>query len=88
MNTQDHATPPPLVPVLLDDESDDDSIGAPQVSQGEPPGNDGPPDIHISPELPFQQSSQEDSEGAQLEEEAQYGATTGRPIWEHDKKTA
>ena len=34
MNKQDHATTLTLVPVVLYDQSDDDSIGAPQVSDG------------------------------------------------------
>ena len=35
MNTEDHATPPPLVTVVSDNKSDDDSIGSPQLSGGE-----------------------------------------------------
>ena len=31
-NTEDHATLPPLVPVVSDEKSDDDYIGSPQVS--------------------------------------------------------
>ena len=36
MNTEDHATPPPLVPVVSDYDSDYYSIGAPHVSEGGP----------------------------------------------------
>ena len=57
MNTDDHDTPPPLVPVILHDESYDDSIGAPQVSEVELLGNDGPPASPIPPEPPPQKLS-------------------------------
>ena len=49
MNTEYHATPPPLAPVVSEDESDDDSIGVPKVSEVEPLGYNGPPDSHIPP---------------------------------------
>ena len=57
MNTDDHDTPPPLVPVILHDESYDDSIGAPQVSEVELLGNDGPSASPIPPEPPPQKLS-------------------------------
>ena len=49
MNTEDDANPPPPVPVVSYDKSDDDYIGAPQVSEGEPLGNYGPPTSPIPP---------------------------------------
>ena len=54
-----HANPPPLVPVVSEENSDDDYIGAPQVSDGEPLSNDGtpPPDSPIPPERTPQKSS-------------------------------
>ena len=78
MNKEDHDTTPPLVSVVSDDNSDDDSIGAPQVSERESLSNYGSPAIHIPPESPPQQSS----------EEAPERATPGRPIWERDKSIA
>ena len=56
MTKKDHDNPPPLVPVVSDDESDDDSIGANQVSELEPIGNNGPPARPIPPEPPPHQS--------------------------------
>ena len=84
MNTEDHATPPPLFPVVSDDDSDDDSICVPKFSEKEQHGNDGPPASLIPPELPPQKSSQEDTELAHSEE-APEGATPGCPIREYDK---
>ena len=49
MNTYDHASPYPLVPVVSDDKSDYDYIGDPQISEGETLGNDVTPAIHIPP---------------------------------------
>ena len=57
MNTEDHATPPPLFPVVSDDDSDYYSIGAHQVSEGETLGYNESPASPILPELPPQQSS-------------------------------
>ena len=85
MNTEEHDTPPTIVTLLSDGESDDDSIGDPQVSQREPLGDDGPPASPIPPEPPPQKSSQKYPQGSQSEEDPE-GATPGRPIWEHDKK--
>ena len=80
MNTYNHATPPPLVPVVSDDDSGDDSIGAPQVSERESLGEYGPSASPIPHEPPPRQSSEEAPEGAHSEE-ASEGATPGRPIW-------
>ena len=38
MNTDDHDTPTPLLPVVSDDESDGYYVGSCQVSEGEPQG--------------------------------------------------
>ena len=54
MNTEAHDIPPPLVSMVSDDNSDDDYIGAPQLSEGEPLRNDVPPDRPIPPEPPPQ----------------------------------
>ena len=54
INTEDHATLPPLVPVVSDYESYYDSIGAHQVSEVEPLSDDGPPLPDIKPEPPPQ----------------------------------
>ena len=35
MNTEDHATPPPIVTLVSENKSYDDSIGSPQLSGGE-----------------------------------------------------
>ena len=70
--------------MVLDDESDDGSIGAPKVSYGEPLIDDGTPDIPIPYKPPHHQSSYEYPEGSQPEE-APEGATPGRPIWARDK---
>ena len=43
--------------MVSDNDSDDDSIGAPQVLKGEPLGDNGPPTIPIPPELYPQISS-------------------------------
>ena len=80
MNTEEHDTPPTIVTLLSDGESDDDSIGDPQLSQGEPLDVDEPPARPMPPGSPLQQSSEEYTERAQLEE-APEGATPGRPIW-------
>ena len=57
INTDDHATQPPVVPVVSYGKSHDDSISSPQVSEGEPLGDDEPPYILIPPVPPPQQSS-------------------------------
>ena len=44
MITEDHANPPPIVPVVSDNNSDDDYISAHQVSEGEPISGYGPTD--------------------------------------------
>ena len=77
MNTEDRDNMPHLVLVVSNDDSYDDFIGAPQVSQGEPLVYDGPPASPIPPKPITQQSS----------EEALEVATPGRPIWERDKKS-
>ena len=71
MNTEEHSTPPHLVPVVSDDYSYDDYIASPIVSEGEPLGEYGSPVTHIPPEPPSHQSPQ--------------GSNPGRPIWERDK---
>ena len=60
MNTEDHATPPPIVPVVSDNKSDDDSIGSPQASKGETIGN------YITPArpIPTEPLPQKSSEGS------------------------
>ena len=59
MITEDHANPPPIVPVVSDNNSDDDYISAHQVSEGEPISGYGPTDRPIPPETHPQQSSEE-----------------------------
>ena len=80
MKKEDHATTRSLVPVVSDYKSDDDSIGAPQVSEGEPLSDDGTTTSPIPPEPHPQKSSEEDPEGANSEESPE-GATPGCPIW-------
>ena len=70
--------------MVSDDESDGDSISAPQVSEVEPLGDDGPTASPILPEPPPHKSSEEDPEGAQSEEDPE-GETPGCTIWERDK---
>ena len=55
MNTEDHATTPPMVPVVSYNNSNDDYIGAPQVSEVDPLGDYGPPARPIPPGPPPQQ---------------------------------
>ena len=57
MITEDHATPPPILHVVSDDESDGYYIGSPQLSYETPFRDNEPPDRPILPELPPQQSS-------------------------------
>ena len=57
MNAKDHAALTPLDAVVSYNESDDYSIVAPQVSEGEPLSNYGPPDSPITPEPLTQHSS-------------------------------
>ena len=73
MNIEDHYTPPPLVPVVSNDQLDNAFIGSPLVPEGEPLGEYGPLVIPIPPEPPSHQSPQ--------------GSTPGLPIWERDKKS-
>ena len=84
MNTEDRATPTPLFPVVSNDELDYYSISSPHLLQERQFSNNELTASPILPELPPQQSSQEDTYGAQFEE-ATYGATTGRTIWERYK---
>ena len=84
MNTKDHATKPPIFPLVSYDESNDDSIGARKLSEGEPLGDYGPPASPITPEPFPQKSPEEATEGARPEESPER-ATSGLPIWEHDK---
>ena len=51
INKEDHATPPPVFPIVSDYEPDDDYIVDPQLPEGEPLSHDGPPDSPIPPEL-------------------------------------
>ena len=78
-NIENHDTPPPLVPVVSDNKSYDDSICIPQVSKRELLVNYGPTAIPITPEPPPQQSSEKSPEGAHLEESPE-GTAPGRPI--------
>ena len=57
MNTEENANSPPLVPVLSDNKSDDNLIGAPQLSEVETLSNYGSPASPILPEPPHSQSS-------------------------------
>ena len=54
MKTEDHATTPPLVLVVSDDKSDDNSISYPQFSEGEPHIRYITPASPITPEPPHQ----------------------------------
>ena len=49
MNTYDHATLHPIVPLVSDDKSDYYYIGDPKISEGETLGNAVTPAIHIPP---------------------------------------
>ena len=66
MNTEDHATPPPLFPVVSKNDSDIYSIGAPQLSYRETLGYYGPTSSPIPPKPPLQKSLEEGTEGAHL----------------------
>ena len=80
MKTEDHATTPPLVLVVSDEKSDDDSISVPQVSEVQPHSDYITPAIPITPEPHPQKSSEEDPEGGNSEESPE-GSTPGYPIW-------
>ena len=67
-----------------DDDSYDDYIGAPQVSEVEPLYEDRPRARPMPTEPTPQKSLEEAPYGAQSEE-APEEATPGRTIWEHNK---
>ena len=68
MDTQERVTPHPLLPVVSDEDSDDDFIGAPPLESGKTLGNYGPTSIHIPTEPPPQKPSEEASYGLNLKE--------------------